>query len=254
MTTSDEQARAATHEDAGGGTRPTPATATCSTCRRPTAAATRKPPTWPATRSACSPGPPATSCSRTSTPGRGSGVEGHLEAERPWLPYHELLTEPAARLVGALPARDRGDELADGQPAPADGLVLPADAGARTAIVDRGRGVPVRQLRGAQPGRASTASTPTTRRPPAPARRRGHAAHRGRRRRSCARGRPVALVLLGGVNYLTGELMDIPAITAAGQARGRGRRLGPGARGRQRAAARCTTGTSTSPPGARTST
>src|ERR687895_2436539 len=32
------------------------------------------------------------------------GVEGHLTGERPWLPYHELLTEPAARLVGALPA------------------------------------------------------------------------------------------------------------------------------------------------------
>ncbi|HEU4421801.1 MAG TPA: kynureninase, partial [Pilimelia sp.] len=32
------------------------------------------------------------------------GVEGHLEAARPWLPYHELLREPAARLVGALPA------------------------------------------------------------------------------------------------------------------------------------------------------
>ena len=31
------------------------------------------------------------------------GVEGHLEARRPWLPYHELAREPAARLVGALP-------------------------------------------------------------------------------------------------------------------------------------------------------
>ncbi|MDX6537674.1 MAG: kynureninase, partial [Gaiellales bacterium] len=31
------------------------------------------------------------------------GVEGHHEATRPWLPYHELLTGPAARLVGALP-------------------------------------------------------------------------------------------------------------------------------------------------------
>ena len=28
------------------------------------------------------------------------GVEGHTEAARPWLPYHELLRGPAARLVG----------------------------------------------------------------------------------------------------------------------------------------------------------
>lgn len=29
------------------------------------------------------------------------GVEGHLNAKRPWLPYHEFLTESTARLVGA---------------------------------------------------------------------------------------------------------------------------------------------------------
>ncbi|HWE25700.1 MAG TPA: kynureninase, partial [Myxococcales bacterium] len=28
-------------------------------------------------------------------------VDGHVEGERPWLPYHELLTAPVARLVGA---------------------------------------------------------------------------------------------------------------------------------------------------------
>lgn len=31
------------------------------------------------------------------------GVRGHFETERPWAPYHELLAEPMARLVGALP-------------------------------------------------------------------------------------------------------------------------------------------------------
>ncbi|NOT37778.1 MAG: kynureninase [Saprospiraceae bacterium] len=31
------------------------------------------------------------------------GVEGHLEAERPWVRYHEFLTEPMAAAVGALP-------------------------------------------------------------------------------------------------------------------------------------------------------
>ena len=31
------------------------------------------------------------------------GVEGHFEARKPWLPYHEFLTDMTARLVGALP-------------------------------------------------------------------------------------------------------------------------------------------------------
>lgn len=30
-------------------------------------------------------------------------VEGHLNAEHPWLPYHEFLTGPMARLIGAMP-------------------------------------------------------------------------------------------------------------------------------------------------------
>ncbi len=30
-------------------------------------------------------------------------VEGHTQARRPWVDYHELLREPAARLVGARP-------------------------------------------------------------------------------------------------------------------------------------------------------
>ena len=31
------------------------------------------------------------------------GVEGHIHAKHPWLPYHEFLTEQTAGLVGALP-------------------------------------------------------------------------------------------------------------------------------------------------------
>ena len=31
------------------------------------------------------------------------GVEGHFRAKRPWMPYHELLTEQMARVVGAQP-------------------------------------------------------------------------------------------------------------------------------------------------------
>ena len=31
-------------------------------------------------------------------------VEGHVHAKNPWLPYHEFLTEPMARIVGAKPS------------------------------------------------------------------------------------------------------------------------------------------------------
>src|SRR6185437_130583 len=31
------------------------------------------------------------------------GVEGHVHARHPWLPYHENLTESTARIVGAKP-------------------------------------------------------------------------------------------------------------------------------------------------------
>ncbi|MBN8660803.1 MAG: kynureninase [Candidatus Obscuribacter phosphatis] len=32
------------------------------------------------------------------------GVEGHFHARHPWMPYHEFVTEASARLVGALPS------------------------------------------------------------------------------------------------------------------------------------------------------
>src|SRR3954471_6638514 len=31
------------------------------------------------------------------------GVEGHYDAKHPWYPYHEFLTEPLTKLVGAKP-------------------------------------------------------------------------------------------------------------------------------------------------------
>src|SRR5204863_7236599 len=31
------------------------------------------------------------------------GVEGHLNARHPWLPYHEFLTDQMARVIGAKP-------------------------------------------------------------------------------------------------------------------------------------------------------
>ncbi|MCL7460592.1 kynureninase [Micromonospora echinofusca] len=147
------------------------------------------------------------------------GVEGHLEGERPWLPYHELLTAPAARLVGATPA-----EVVVMNSLTVNLHLLMVSfyrpAGARTRIVIEDSTFPsdsyaVRsqaRFHGLDPDTAVVRLRP----------RAGEDTLRTEDVTAflAAEGDTVALVLLGGVNYLTGELMDIPAITAAGRAAG----------------------------------
>jgi kynureninase len=147
------------------------------------------------------------------------GVEGHLAADRPWLPYHELLTAPAARLVGALPTetvvmnsltvnlhllmvsfyRPEGERtriVIEDAAFPSDSYAVRSQA--RFHGLDPDSTI-VRLA--PRPGEDTLRTEDVT----------GYLA---------AEGDTVALVLLGGVNYLTGELMDIPAITAAGRAAG----------------------------------
>jgi kynureninase len=147
------------------------------------------------------------------------GVEGHLEADRAWLPYHRLLTEPAARLVGALPAET---VVMNSLTVNLHLLMVSfyRPAGARTRIVIEDSAFPsdsyaVRsqaRYHGLDPDTAVVRLRP---RPGEDTLRTedvlDHLAREGDR---------TALVLLGGVNYLTGELMDIPAITRAGRAAG----------------------------------
>jgi len=139
------------------------------------------------------------------------GVEGHLEGGRPWLPYHELLTEPAARLVGALPtetvvmnsltvnlhllmvsfyrpAGERNQILIEDTAFPSDSYAVRSQAAFHNLDPNK----TVVRLAGGDDVRKYLAE----------------------------RGDHVALVLLGGVNYLTGELLDIPGITRAGHAAG----------------------------------
>ncbi|MEV5694409.1 kynureninase [Micromonospora globbae] len=150
---------------------------------------------------------------------RRLGVEGHLEAERPWLPYHELLTGPAARLVGALPSETvvmnsltvnlhlllvsfyrpsgrRTRIVIEDSAFPSDSYAVRSQARFHGLDPDE----TVVRLR-PRPGEDTLRTEDVT----------GYLAAEGDR---------VALVLLGGVNYLTGELMDIPAVTAAGRAAG----------------------------------
>ncbi|HEX6967735.1 MAG TPA: kynureninase [Micromonosporaceae bacterium] len=147
------------------------------------------------------------------------GVEGHLEGARPWLPYHELLTEPAARLVGALPAET---VVMNSLTVNLHLLMVSfyRPNGSRTRIVIEDTAFPSDSYAVRSQARFHGLDPDTTvvRLRPRPGedtlRTEDVVTYLERE------GEHVALVMLGGVNYLTGELMDIPAITAAGQAAG----------------------------------
>ena len=144
------------------------------------------------------------------------GVEGHLEGDRPWLPYHEFLTGPAARLVGALP----GETVVMNSLTVNLHLLMVSfyrPAGRRTKVVIEDSTFPsdsyaVRSqvaFHGLDPAADVVRLAP---RPGEDTLRTDDVVRR--------LDDTVALVMLGGVNYLTGELLDIPAITAAGRAAG----------------------------------
>ncbi|HEY8473332.1 MAG TPA: kynureninase [Natronosporangium sp.] len=147
------------------------------------------------------------------------GVEGHLHGERPWLPYHELLTEPAARLIGALPSETVVmNSLTVNLHLLMVSFYRPSGQRARIVIEDRAfpsDSYAVRsqaRFHGLDPDQTVVRLVP---RPGEETLRTDDVVDYLQRE-----GSAVALVLLGAVNYLTGELLDIEAITAAGRAAG----------------------------------
>jgi kynureninase len=146
-------------------------------------------------------------------------VEGHHRATHPWLPYHAELREDAAALVGAAPEetvvmnsltvnlhlmmatfyRPEGERtriLIEDHAFSSDSYAVRSQAVHHGLDPDE----TVVRLR-PRPGEDCLRTEDVV----------DHLAREGHR---------VALVLLGGVNYLTGEFLDIPAITAAGHAAG----------------------------------
>ncbi|MBF9127581.1 kynureninase [Plantactinospora sp. S1510] len=147
------------------------------------------------------------------------GVSGHFSGDRPWVPSYRSLTGPSASLVGALP-----DETVVMNSLTVNLHLLMVSfyrpAGARNRILIEDAAFPsdsyaVRsQARhhGLDPDEAVVRLRP---RPGEETlRTEDVVAYLDRE------GDRVALVLLGGVNYLTGEVLDIPAITEAGHRAG----------------------------------
>lgn len=147
------------------------------------------------------------------------GVEGHFRARKPWLPYHEFLAEQTARLVGAKPIEVVVMNsltvnlhlmmVSFYRPTPKrHKLVIESDAfpSDRYAVKSQIR------FHGLDLATSLVELAP----------RRGEATlHTEDIEKFIEReGDSVALILLPGVNYLTGQFFEIERITKAGHAKG----------------------------------
>jgi kynureninase len=147
------------------------------------------------------------------------GVEGHFDARTPWYSYHEAVREPLARLVGASP-----DEVVA-----MNGLTVNLHlmmvsfyrpAGGRRLILIEDSAFPSDQYavathlraRGQDPKECLLMARP----------RQGEATLRTEDLESllARRGDEIALVLLGGVQYYTGQRFAMERVTAAARRAG----------------------------------
>ncbi|HZW06580.1 MAG TPA: kynureninase, partial [Phycisphaerales bacterium] len=143
------------------------------------------------------------------------GVEGHFHAKHPWFPAHEFVRDAAARLVGGLPhevvvmnsltvnlhlmmasfyrpTAERYKIVIEDAAFPSDSYAVQSQA-ALHGFDPKSAVVRLKPREGEETLRTEDVLAEIER-----------------------HGRSVALVMLGGVNYYTGQFMDIPAITAAG--------------------------------------
>ncbi|HSP44521.1 MAG TPA: kynureninase [Chthoniobacterales bacterium] len=147
------------------------------------------------------------------------GVDAHLDGQTPWYSYHETLREPMARIVGAKPievicmnsltvnihlmmasfyrpTKSRFKILMEDPAFPSDTYAI------KTQIVHHGL----------DPKEALLLARP----------REGEFSVRTEKIVDLIEKNPdtLALVMIGGVNFFTGQLFDIPAITAAAEKHG----------------------------------
>jgi kynureninase len=147
------------------------------------------------------------------------GVEGHVQATNPWLTYHESLAESMSEIVGAKPVevacantlttnlhvlmasfyrptKDRFKILIESDAFPSDRYAVASQA----------------ILHGFDPVEAVIAVSP----------RDGETLirHEDIEALLDREGAQIALILIGGINYYTGQFFDLKSITEAGHAKG----------------------------------
>jgi kynureninase len=147
------------------------------------------------------------------------GVEGHFHAKRPWMPYHEFFSSSLSNLVGAKPS----EVVAMGTLTNNLHLLMVSfyrPQGKRIKILCEAKAFPSDQyalasqarFHGFDPKEVIVEVAPRT------------GEHTLRTEdlleRINALGDELALVMIGGVNYYTGQVHDMKTVTAAAQKQG----------------------------------
>lgn len=159
-------------------------------------------------------------------------VEGHIHAKNPWLPYHEFVTEPLARVVGAKPIEVVAmNSLTVNLHLLMVSFYRPTTE--RYKIVIEKGAFPSDQYAVESQLRfhGNVLSPRLSGQPPEGGTHNGLIELAPREGESTLRtgdilatiereGDQVALILLGGVNYYTGQAFDMKAITEAGHRKG----------------------------------
>lgn len=147
------------------------------------------------------------------------GVEGHFHARNPWMPYHEMLAAPTARLVGALPSEVVVmNSLSVNLHLMMVSFYRPTPA--RHKIVIESNAFPSDQyavqsqiaFHGYDPAESLIEIAP----------RPGETAIRTEdiEKLIAEKRDEIALIMLGGVNYYTGQALDCRRITEVGHGQG----------------------------------
>ena len=147
------------------------------------------------------------------------GVEGHFQGKNPWMPYHRLLTEQTARLVGAQPLEVVVmNSLTVNLHLMMASFYRPTTA--RYKILIEQGAFPSDQYAVKSQLRYHGYDHSTALIELAP--REGEASIHDDEIQSLIdrEGESIALILLGGVNYATGQLFNMPEISRAGHRKG----------------------------------
>ncbi len=149
------------------------------------------------------------------------GVEGHFEARRPWFSYHEFLTEKAAKIVGAKPIEVViTHSLTTNLHLLMVSFYRPSADGKRTKILCEGKAFPSDQYALESQVKFHGLNVEDNLVEIFPREGEHLICEEDILAKIEELGDSLALVMIGGVNYYTGQLFDMERITKAGHAVG----------------------------------